>query len=100
MATFFFWGGGGCCSLGWPCVLFVFWLFVILLISRFGFKGWVWIQVASVPDLCVLFTFNDFFYRIEYVHLEKGFRHRSRFDLSDLKLTEQSFNVLDHFANH
>ena len=26
-------------SLGWPCVLFVFWLFVVLFVSRFGFGG-------------------------------------------------------------
>ena len=22
-------------------------------ISRFGFKGWIWVLIASVPDLCV-----------------------------------------------
>ena len=32
---------GGGCSLGWPCVLFVFWLFVALVVSRFGFGGWI-----------------------------------------------------------
>ena len=26
-------------------------------ISRFGFEGWIWVLVASVPDLCILFTF-------------------------------------------
>ena len=33
-------------------------LFVILVISRFGFEGWIWILMPSVPDLCILFTFN------------------------------------------
>ena len=26
-------------------------------ISRFGFEGWIWVQIASVPDLCIHFTF-------------------------------------------
>ena len=30
-------------------------LFVILVISRFGFEGWIWVLTASVPDLCILF---------------------------------------------
>ena len=25
--------------------------FVILVISRFGFEGWIWVLIASVPDL-------------------------------------------------
>ena len=24
---------------------------------RFGFEGWIWVLIASVPDLCILFTF-------------------------------------------
>ena len=28
----------------------------ILVISRFGFEGWSWVLIASVPDLCILFT--------------------------------------------
>ena len=34
-----------------------FWLFVALVISRFGFEGWIWVLIASVPGLCILFTF-------------------------------------------
>ena len=34
--------------------------FVILVISRFGFEGWIWVLVASVPDLCILLTFHIF----------------------------------------
>ena len=30
---------------------------VILVISRFCFEGWIWVQIASVPDRCILFTF-------------------------------------------
>ena len=26
---------------------------VILVISRFVFKGWIWVLIASVPDLCI-----------------------------------------------
>ena len=28
----------------------------MLVISRFGFEGWIWVLIASVPDLCILFT--------------------------------------------
>ena len=57
--------------LGWPYVLFVFWLFVILVISRFGFEGWIWVLIACksvylfnfgktfLTDLCWLYTFED-----------------------------------------
>ena len=30
--------------------------FVILVISGFGFEGWIWVLIASVPGLCMLFT--------------------------------------------
>ena len=30
------------------------WLFVILVISRFVFDGWIWVLNASVPGLCIL----------------------------------------------
>ena len=33
-------------------------IFVILVISRFDFEGWIWVLIASVPDLCILFTFT------------------------------------------
>ena len=51
---------GNSCSLGRTCVLFVFSIFVILDISSFGFQGWIWILnlIASVPGLCILFTYN------------------------------------------
>ena len=42
-------------------VLFVFCLFVILVISRFGFEGWIWFLIASVPDFCIIFTFKIIF---------------------------------------
>ena len=45
------------CSFGLPCVFFVFWLFVILAISRFGLEGWIWVMVASVPGLWTPFAF-------------------------------------------
>ena len=28
----------------------------ILVISRFGFEGWIWVLIASVPDLCISFV--------------------------------------------
>ena len=30
---------------------------LILVISRFGFDGRIWVLIASIPDLCILFTF-------------------------------------------
>ena len=30
--------------------------FIILVIFRFGFEGWIWVRIASVPDLCILFS--------------------------------------------
>ena len=38
------------------CSLCFFLLFVILVISRFGFEGWIWVLIVSVPDLCICFT--------------------------------------------
>ena len=29
-----------------------------IVISRFGFKGWIWVLTASVPDFCIPFTFQ------------------------------------------
>ena len=29
---------------------------MVLVVSRFGFGGWVWVLVASVPDFCIRFT--------------------------------------------
>ena len=31
---------------------------MILIISRFGFEGWIWVPIASVSDPCILFTFT------------------------------------------
>ena len=32
--------------------------FVTLVISSLGFEGWIWVLIASVPDLCILVTFK------------------------------------------
>ena len=39
------------------CSLCFFLLKVILVISRFGFEGWIWVLIASVPGLCIPFTY-------------------------------------------
>ena len=31
---------------------------VILVISRFAFECWIWVLIASVSNLCILFTFT------------------------------------------
>ena len=45
-------------------------LCIFLVISRFGFEGWIWVLIAEVPDLCIRFTFI------------KEFRHRLDFELT------------------
>ena len=30
----------------------------MLVISRFGFGGWIWVLIALVPNLCILFNFK------------------------------------------
>ena len=48
---------GKSCSLDCPYVLFVFLFFVILVISRFGFEGGIWVLIAPVCGHCILVTF-------------------------------------------
>ena len=43
------------CSLGRPYIIFVFLIFIILVFSRFDFEG----LITSVPELCILFTFDE-----------------------------------------
>ena len=39
----------------------LYFLFVVLVISRFSFKGSILVLIASVPGLCILFTFGSRF---------------------------------------
>ena len=48
-------------------MLSVFIVFVILVISCFSFEGWIWVLIASVPDLCMLFTSIIESFNIEYI---------------------------------
>ena len=41
--------------------------FVILVISRFVFEGWIWVLFALFPGLCILFTFIKLYLIIVYV---------------------------------
>ena len=54
-------------SLCWPCVLFMFWLFVVLVVSRFGLWGWICVLVASVPGLCILSAFKTMLMFVQYI---------------------------------
>ena len=49
---------GNSCPLGWPLVLIVFCIFVIIFISRFGFKIGIWLLIAPVPGYCFSITFH------------------------------------------
>ena len=64
---------GNSCSLGWPYVFFVFWLLVILFISRFGFEGWNLVMTVLVPDICIRFYFCTVYKRISHVLLISSF---------------------------
>ena len=33
----------------------------------FGFWGWLWVLIASVPDLCILFTLIKVFYSTLFI---------------------------------
>ena len=48
---------GNSCPLGWPFVLIVFCLSIILVISHFGFEGGICLLIAPVPVHCFLITF-------------------------------------------
>ena len=64
---------GKSCPLSVPCVLFVYLLFVILVISCFGFECWIRVLIAPNPGLCTLFTFC-----LEQEHIEHiGYFHGS-----------------------
>ena len=45
------------CPLGWPFVLIVFCLYVILIVSHFGFESSICLLIAPVPIHCFLVTF-------------------------------------------
>ena len=44
-------------SFGEALIRFVFWLFVINVIPRFDFEGWIWVLIASVPESLHSFYF-------------------------------------------
>ena len=48
---------GNSCPPGWPFVLIVLYLFVILVISHFGFESKICLLIAPVPVHCFLVTF-------------------------------------------
>ena len=51
---------------------------VILVISHFGFEGWIWVQVTSFPDLCIRLTIKmeemDTFYSNGHSLLQMEFK--------------------------
>ena len=38
-------------------ILYYVYIFVILVVSHFGFEGWIWVLFAPVPGHCSLVTF-------------------------------------------
>ena len=47
-------------SLGWPDVLFVLCLFVILVIPVFGFEGRIWVLIAQFLVIAYLSLISSF----------------------------------------
>ena len=39
-------------------------LFVILVISRYGFEGGIWVLITPVPGHCILVTFRNLHARL------------------------------------
>ena len=43
------------------------------IIENKGFEGWIWVLIASVPDLCTLLTFDKYekFHILRYSRFPK-----------------------------
>ena len=63
---------------GWPYVLFVFWLFFILVISRFGFEGWFWL-LQFLIFAYILLSLSIFTFCVTYLPTEYTAKTRIRF---------------------
>ena len=40
-------------------MFFLYFDYLILVVFRFGFEGWICVLIAPVPDMCILFTSVD-----------------------------------------
>ena len=49
---------GNSCSFDKPYVFSSSVTICISVLSRFGFEGWIWVLIASVPDLCIVYCFH------------------------------------------
>ena len=47
----------------------LYFVFVILVISRFGYEGCIWVMIASVPDLCIGFLL----FETSFAHIMRKF---------------------------
>ena len=69
--------------------MILLYIFDILLISRFGFEGWIWVLIASVPDICILFTY-------QFLHI---FRFILRYRTTSFKSKVKKFFILPAMNN-
>ena len=56
---------------------FVFCLFVLSVISHFGFEDWILVLIASVPDFCILFTQKQLAALLFAVNLRASVRNKT-----------------------
>ena len=71
------------CSLGWPYFLLVRRLFVILVISFYGFEGGIWVLIVPVPGHCILVLLCTQYETIIFIFLQfkYSFFNLSFFDI-------------------
>ena len=58
----------------------------MLVISRFGFEGWVWVLIASVSDLCILFALKKWVQIATFCVYNLYFSQNISADLKELKV--------------
>ena len=86
--------GNRCLTICSLCILTI----CILVISRFGFKGWIWDRIASGPDLFILFkllaSYSIYPFPVEKSHLTRFLALCSQESVAILKSVSETFSVL------
>ena len=75
---------GNSCLLSWPFFLIVFCLFVVLVISHFGFEGGICFLIAPVPVHCFLITFKKYFINCNRERVNKNSNTQGQLTLKSL----------------
>ena len=79
------------------CSLLYFDFFNISM-SRFGFEGWIFVLIASVPDLCILFTIQIYEKYCKIHSLKKNtFSQITLREIIRLNSTDFLYKLRDYF---